>query len=406
MIRTTMRGLLAGVCLLSAPASAQLFNKFAQTGATTASDADYNKALKALDDKQWQAALSGFDALSKQGGSRADAAQYWKAYAQNRMGQRDQALASIAALRKSHPASRWVNDAGALEVEIRQAMGQTVSPEKTADEDLKLMALNGLMQSDPERALPILQKILTGPQSPRVKERALFVLSQSQSPKAREILAELARGTSNPELQRQAVRNLSIFRSKENSQLLTEIYTSNASVDVKREIIRGFMVSGDKERLASLAKTEKDETLRKEAIRQLGVMGDQKSLSELYATESSLETRKEILQAFMVGGASERLVEAANNEKDPALRRKAVQLLGVMGREKTGDALVRLYQRETDTAVKKQVLTSLFVQGNVKPLIEIARTEKDPGLRQEAVQKLSLMKSSEATDYMMELLSK
>jgi HEAT repeats len=406
MIRTKMRGLLAGLCLLSVPASAQIFSSFAQTGATTASDAAYNKALKALDDKQWQAALSGFDDLSKQGGPRADAAQYWKAYAQNRMGQRDQALASIAALRKSHPSSRWVNDAGALEVEIRQAMGQTVSPEKTADDDLKLMALSGLMHSDPERALPILQKLLTGAQSPRVKERALFVLGQSQSPKAREILAGLARGTSNPELQKQAVRSLSIFRGKENAQLLTEIYASAASVEVKREIVRGMMISGAKERLAALAKSEKDETLRKEAIRQLGIMGDQKSLSELYAMDTSVEARKEILQAFMIGGGVERLVEAANNEKDPALRRKAVQLLGVMGREKTGDALVRLYQKESDAAVKKQVLTSLFVQGNVKPLIEIARTEKDPGLRQEAVQKLSLMKSSEATDYMMELLNR
>lgn len=394
MIRTIIRGLLAGVCLL------------AQSGTTAASDAAYNKAMQALDAKQWPAALSAFGELSKQGGSRADASQYWKAYAQSRMGRRDEALASIASLRKSHPGSRWVNDASALELEIRQAMGQTVSPEKTTDEDLKLMALNGLMQSDAERALPILQKLLSGTQSPRLKERALFVLSQSSSPKARQILGEIARGTSNPELQRQAVRNLSMFGNKENRQVLTEIYTSSASVEVKREIIRGLMVAGDKERLASLAKSEKDTTLRREAIRQLGVMGDQAALSELYASDSSLESRKEILQAFMIGGAAERLVEAANNEKDPGLRLNAVQLLGVMGREKTGDALVRLYGKETDAAVKRHVLNALFVQGNVKPLIEIARKEQDPNLRKEAIQKLSLMKSSEATEYMMEILNK
>lgn len=406
MIRTTMRGWLAGLCLLSGPANAQFFNLLAQSGNTAAADAAYNKAVKALDDKQWQTALSAFDELSKQSGPRADASQYWKAYAQNRLGQRDAALASIAALRKSHPSSRWANDGSALEVEIRQAMGQAVSPEATSDEDIKLMALNGLMQSDPERALPILQKILSGTQSPRLKERALFVLSQSQSPKARQILGELARGTSNPALQRQAVRNLAIFHSKENSQILTEIYASNASVEVKREIIRGFMISGDKERLASLAKSEKDPSLRKEAIRQLGVMGDQKSLSEMYASDASTENRMEILHAFMVGGAADRLTEAANNEKDPTLRLKAVQLLGVMGREKTGDALVRLYAKESDIAVKKQVLNSLFVQGNVKPLLEIARKEQDPNLRKEAIQKLALMQSSEATEYMLELLNK
>jgi len=399
MIRTTLAGLVAGLCLLIVPT-------IAQTSGASAADAAYNKAVSALDAKQWQAALTAFDELSKQAGPRADASQYWKAYAQSRLGQRDAALASIAALRKSHPSSRWVNDAGALEVEIRQAMGQAVSPEAAADEDIKLMALNGLMQSDPERALPILQKLLTSSQSPRVKERALFVLSQNQTPKARQIMGDLARGTANPELQRQAIRNLSIFHSKENGHLLSEIYASNASVEVKREIVRGMMISGDKERLAALAKAEKDPTLRKEAIRQLGVLGDQKSLSELYAADASTENRKEILQAFMMGGAVDRLTEAANNEKDPALRRKAVQLLGVMGQEKTGDALVKLYNKESDTAVKKQVLESLFVQGNVKPLLEIARKERDPGLRKEAVQKLSLMKSPESTEFMMELLNK
>ncbi len=371
-----------------------------------AADAAYNKAMKLLDDRQWQPALSAFDELSKQGGSRADASLYWKAFAQNKLGQRDQALASIAVLRKNHPASRWVNDAGALEVEIRQSMGQSVSPENTTDEDLKLMALNGLMNSDPERAIPILQKILSGQQSPKLKERALFILSQSSSPQARQILGEIARGNSNPDLQRKAIRNLAISSSKENRQVMTEVYNSNASPEVKKEIIRGFMIAGDKERIASLAKTEKEPELRREAIRNLGVMGDQASLSQLYSSETSPEIRKEILQAFMVGGASDRLIEAANNEKDPELRKKAIQLLGVMGRNKTGEALLQLYAKETDISVKKQVLNALFIQSNPKPLIDIARKEQNPELKKEAVQKLSLMKSAESTEYMLELLNK
>ncbi len=56
------------------------------------------------------------------------------------------------------------------------------------------MALNGLMNSNPERALPILEKLLAGSQSPRVKERALFVLSQSSAPQARETVVKFAKG--------------------------------------------------------------------------------------------------------------------------------------------------------------------------------------------------------------------
>jgi hypothetical protein len=39
-------------------------------------------------------------------------------------------------------------------------------------------------------------------------------------------------------------------------------------------------------------------------------------------------------------------------------------------------------------------------------LISIARNEKDPALRKAAVEKLSMMQSKDATDYMLEILNK
>ena len=60
-------------------------------------------------------------------------------------------------------------------------------------EELKLLALQGLQHSDPEQAVPMIEKILQGPQSPRLKQRALFVLAQSNAPRAREVLANFAR---------------------------------------------------------------------------------------------------------------------------------------------------------------------------------------------------------------------
>ena len=83
---------------------------------------------------------------------------------------------------------------------MRQASGQTVSPASQDDDELKLMALRGIMQSDPEQALPIIEKMLTGTNSPKVKDRALFVLSQSRSARARDIIAGVAKGNANPDL--------------------------------------------------------------------------------------------------------------------------------------------------------------------------------------------------------------
>ena len=50
-------------------------------------------------------------------------------------------------------------------------------------------------------------------------------------------------------------------------------------------------------------------------------------------------------------------------------------------------------------------LEGLFVQNNAHALVEIARSEKDPEMKREAVQKLSVMgHNKEAAEYLMELL--
>ena len=95
----------------------------------------------------------------------------------------------------------------------------------------------------------------------------------------------------------------------------------------------------------------------------------------------------------------------ARTEKDPELRKAAIHSLGVMG-DRTGPVLLSIYSSDPDRDIRRQVLHALFVQGNVKALIQIARTEKDPELRKEAVSHLSHMGSKEATDFLLELLNK
>src|ERR1700682_703121 len=153
----------------------------------------YDAASDMLDEREWRRAAATFDRVAQLHMSHADAALYWLAYAQNKMGQRSEALGTLISLQKSYPKSRWVEDGKALEVEIRQSSGQHIDAGKVDDEDLKLMALSGLMSNDAERAVPILETILAGKSSPKVKDRALFVLSQSSSSKALEILARTAK---------------------------------------------------------------------------------------------------------------------------------------------------------------------------------------------------------------------
>src|SRR6185295_11078502 len=176
-------------------------------------------------------AVEYFSAVVTRNGARVDGALYWKAYALGRLGKRDEANAAIAELRKSYATSRWLDDAKALELELRQASGQSVSPEAESDEELKLMAINGLMQSDPERAIPLLESQLKGSATPKVKRNTLFVLAQSNSPKAQALIEQIARGGANPDLQIKAISYMDQRRRpNNNAQVLSEIYTSTTDL--------------------------------------------------------------------------------------------------------------------------------------------------------------------------------
>lgn len=246
-------------------------------------------------------------------------------------------------------------------MEIKQAAGQKVSPQAEQDNELALLALNALQNTDPEQTIPILEKFLKSNRAPKLKERALFVLVQSRSPKAREVVAQIARGNYNPDLQLRAVKYLGTFGGKDAAGTLAEIYQGSNDIDVKRSVLRGFMMSGDADRLFAAAKSETNPELRREAIRQLAMAYRPRSRSSAEADT---------------------------------------------GRQKTADMLASLYSTEQSPEIKKEIVNSLFMQGSAKLLIDLARKETDPALKKDLVQKLSLMKSKEATDYMLELLNK
>ena len=305
-------------------------------------------------------------------------------------------------MQKSYPNSRWIGDAKALEVEVRG----NVSPENTSDEDLKLLALNALINNDPDRAVPILDKLLKGSSSPRVKERALFVLAQSRSQKARDLIAQVARGNYNPDLQLKAVEYLGVYGGKDNQQALTDIYKSSNDIYVKRKILNSFMICGCRDSVLAVAKSEQNPDLRMEAIRQLGAMGATAEAMQLYSPDAPYEVKQAVLQSLFIGGNADKIAEIARTDKDPKVRVEAIRHLGTMGRSKSGDALVQMYSKDTDAQVRREILNGLFIQSNAPAIIEIARKESDPNLKREAVQKLTLIHSKEATDYLMELLNK
>jgi HEAT repeat protein len=364
----------------------------------------YEEGRQLLSQERWPEAAEKFSEAAAQGGERADASLYWKAYAQDKQGLQSETLATLQDLMRSFPESRWIKEAKALELRARKGAGLPVQPGQEADEDLKLLAINSLMNTDSERALPLLEKVLQGNSSDRLKKKALFVLAQSGSPKAREIIERIARDGSNPEMQKTAIQHLGVFGGPENRALLSDIYAASSDLEIKKRVLHSFMVAGEKQRVLTAAESEQNPELRQVAVQLLGVMGARDDLWKMYQHETDAGVKKRIINALFVAGDHEHMGLLAKSEQSPELRLEAVEKLGLMGQQTTPQ-LKSLYADSSDTDVRRAVLKAFFLQGNTQALIEIARGEKDPELKKQAVKHLSLMGGKEATDFMLEILN-
>jgi hypothetical protein len=241
----------------------------------------YDSGLRLLDAGRWEDAVRAFSQVVALKGTRSDAALYWTAYAQNRLGQRAEALQAIERLLKEFPDSRYTTQARALDVEVRGDAGQPVNPEAQRDDELKVIALQALQRTDPDRAVQMLEGILRGSSTPGLKTRALFVLAQSGIPRARQTLVEAARGNLGPEVQERAIDYLAARRGGDNAAVLTQVYGSSSDINVKRRIVRALALSGDSTRLVELARKETDFRLKRDIVGRLSQMRDEVATSYL-----------------------------------------------------------------------------------------------------------------------------
>ena len=294
-------------------------------------DGEYDAGTRALDQHHYDEAVIRFDQVINTKSSRADGALYWKAYALNRSGKKDEALATLTQLHRDYPQSAWLNDAQALETEVKQSSGQPISPAQESNDDLKLLAINSLMNADPERAVPLIESILKGSSPPNVKRNALFVLTQSRSPRAQQLLSEYAKGGGNPDLQLQAIRYLVQSGSRDSQQQLGSIYGTVNDARVKGTIIDSLSNTRAWDSLLNIAKTEKDSDLRNRAIRTIANNRNAplEGLLEMYPNVDA-SAKSAIIDGLRDRRDAKTMVDLARKESDPQMKRKIVERLGDM----------------------------------------------------------------------------
>ncbi len=370
---------------------------------TSTGDSNYNSGRDLVGRGQYDAAITRLDRVIAAKGRNIDGALYWKAYAQFRMGKKDDAIATIAMLRKDHPQSRYLNDAKALEADVRKA-----DPSTLDDDELKLLAINAMQHQDPERAVPLLENVLNSTNTLRVKRQALYVLALSNHPRAQQILLSYAKGASNPDLQLEAIRYFTANRNnKPSAQNLLDIYQSTEDLAVKQAILGALRSSGNTVALSNIVNsTNSPLVVRTSALNSLtGILSPQ-DLWTLYEKEQSKELKLQMVSAFGSMDAVDYLQRIIKTEKDPEVRRRALRSLGGRKADKSGQILVDLYGTETDVENRRTIISALSNQNNAEGLVAIARKETTLALKRDIVARLSEMapKNKVAADYLMEII--
>src|SRR5215213_4857391 len=135
-------------------------NQFVQTGDSPAMLV-FRQGRDLIEKEDWAAAAAKFEGYVAQypKSKEADAALYWLAYAQKKQRRFQATEETLERLVKEFPRSTWVDDARAMQVEIAPQVGKRVDPEGL-DDEMKMVALQSLFQSDPARASAYVAEIL------------------------------------------------------------------------------------------------------------------------------------------------------------------------------------------------------------------------------------------------------
>jgi HEAT repeat protein len=371
---------------------------------------------------------------------------YWQAFALYRVGGSgalDNALAALDLQRERYPDAATRGDADALAVRIRGVLARggdadaaqrvyevaggpgdyEVTEGDCPDEetDVRIAAINALMEMDAERALPILEKVLARRDecSATLRRKAVFIVADGESPRATDILLEVARTDPDAEVRGQAVFWLSEVEDERAVDALEQILQESGDNELREKALVALS-ENDSERAGEILRRYALDSGQPEEIREKALFwlaereggGDATFLRELYGRVESESLKEKILFAASESedaGAVEWLFEIAGDPgQSMELRKKALFWAGESDIETVEPRLLGLYDRVQEPELKDQLL---FVYGEldspaaIDKLFQIARSESDPELQKKALFWLGESDDPRVAAFLEELIS-
>jgi HEAT repeat protein len=420
--RAALLALAGAVCLLSGFRSDHLFtaraggqelrkfNQFVQTS-NSPSMKMLREGRDLVDGEEWAKAADKFRQFVQTypQDRDVDVALYWLAYALKQQGRSREAAEPLTRLLKEFPRSNWAEEARAMLTELAPQTGDRRLIDESlneADEEIRIVALQSLFQSNPERATAFVADVLKpGSRASRgFKEAAVSLLGAHGGRQALPLLLDIARREAEGELRLVAIRRLADAGGESVVEDLIRLYDAERDQEVKASILRTFEdVGGARARakVLEVARNPAEPTeLRRTAVRVIGDREDGDALSDLvrlYETDTNPEVREQVIITLADMDdprAFAKLVEIARSPAgDARLRQTAVRRLGDHEGEAAVDELFKIFDAERDPNVKETALRALGNHESPRArarLAEIARARGgDRELRRQAIRVLA-----------------
>jgi HEAT repeat protein len=265
----------------------------------------------------------------------------------------------------------------------------------TADDadSLRMAALEALISAPPERALPIVDKVLSGNHSAELKESALFILSQMETPESQSRLLAFA-NDSQGELQTEAIRMIGIGGDKEALAALGDIYRNGQS-DVREAVLEAFLIAGDKDAVFNIAINTENEKEFSDAVNMLGAMGANEQLRELRGRTGLSES---LIEAYAISGDAESLRELAMDGSNPEMQKRAIEGLAIVGGDEVNRTLIALYESTENDGIREAALEGMLIAGHDAGVLELYRKADNAAEKRRLLEFLVMMDSDAVWD--------
>jgi HEAT repeat protein len=272
---------------------------------------------------------------------------------------------------------------------------------KNEDDDMRIAALQGLMQMDAESALPILQQVLAkrGACTEELRKHAVFIVSQKRGDEATTLLLDAARSDPSAEVRAEAIQWLGQAHSARAVAALDSIAMNATDDEVLDKAIFALSQSRDERSDAALRRIATDDRksahARTQAIFWFGQTHrdaeDMRFLRELFSRSRDEEIQNSIIQAMSQARTPEAMRWLIDLARDKSIsidaRKNALFWAGQSGAELR--QFVGLYdEMKGQTEIQNQLIF-VFSQRRdreaIDKLMDIATNDPDRDLRKQAI---------------------